>query len=286
MASPRQGDEGPRRPGSKRKPTALFDPSKFFNAKKPTTINITSEINPAPVVPGQNTYPPARPPPTYPRKKPLTLADLPGQDLADLLSRSKRPAKREISKMGNEQSRHARRKRQKLTMTRRRSASPEGFQLPEITPPSPVDPMDLFDHTVGIEEEEHLYDEEPTQERAEGPVLDDWDLARLASRTFEADADEEDNVIDDDEGAWDTTDDSDPILSGDSRDGVLTYADVASSDDEFLDDDDVPVEWPKLSAKAKGKLPARDKVKKRNRKDPYLTSDTSTWYSSDDSRGL
>lgn len=287
MANPSQGDDTRRPPGSKRKHTALFDPSKFPKAKKPTTINITSEINPAPIVPGQNTYPPARRPQIYPRKQGLTFADLPGQELADLLSNPKPPGKRQQTAMGNEQSRNVERKRQRLTMVLKRPVSPDGFQLPETPPPRLTEPADHFDHTVGAEEEEHLYDEEPTQPAEHTvTVKEESPDDETPTHPFNQNvgAEEEDNIADD-EGGWYSADNATSIVSGGSKDGVITYEDVATSDEEVLRDDEQDAQ-PKLSAKAKGKQPARSKGKKRKRKDPCLSSDTSTWYSSDDSRGL
>lgn len=79
-------------PGSGGQPTrnvkTLFDRSKFVNARKPTTINISNSINPVPQVPGQNTYPPARGPRvTNPQDRGLSIADLRARQLPTLSAR-------------------------------------------------------------------------------------------------------------------------------------------------------------------------------------------------------
>ncbi|KAK5045678.1 hypothetical protein LTR84_009047 [Exophiala bonariae] len=81
MASPSgSGGQPPRK-----RPT-LFDPARFGNARRPSTLNLTNPIRPAPEVPGQNTYPPARAPAVDPRQRGISLADLRAQQLANLTS--------------------------------------------------------------------------------------------------------------------------------------------------------------------------------------------------------
>lgn len=355
MANPNQGSGGQ---PTKRKHAALFDPSKFTSAKKPTTINITNSINPAPTVPGQNTYPPARPPATDPRKRGLSFANLSGQQLADILHNPGPLSKRQKTTMGCQPSRFA---------------HEPSFQLPEIPrprPSEPVDqfpttveteeeedledeqidyfdhdigeedhlydddePIDQFDHTVGAEEEErlddepidqfvhdigeedHLYDDEPTDQvdhtagaeeeknlddrppanllqhiigaaRGDYPFshkIDEWlDIAKKEGflDVRDADAESENHEYDDDHADSYETSDASSVHSGDSgnsKDGVIGYDDVSGYADEVLADDD------KDEGASK---PPPKKGKKRKRYEKYeFSTDTSTYYSSDDSRG-
>ena len=69
MANPNQAD------GDKPSPY-LPDLSKLNRAKRPTTINISNEINPAPQVPGQNTYPISYVPPIDPRERGIAFSSL------------------------------------------------------------------------------------------------------------------------------------------------------------------------------------------------------------------
>lgn len=363
MANPNPGSGG-QPTGSKRKHSALFDPSKFNSAKKPTTINITNSINPAPIVPGQNTYPPARPPATDPRKRGLSFADLSGQQLANILDNPDLLAKRQKTDMGCKPSLPAQGPRRPIHQPSR-PLPQSSFQLPEIPQPSPSasadqfdttvgteeeghlddEPLDQFDHTVGAEEEDHLYDDEPLDQfdhtarveeedhldgdepfdqfdhtgraEEEDHLYDDDDPVARYDRVFppakmEGDiSDAEKNKLiawyekakregllntreiyemnncsdddyDDDEEdlgplASSSSSSSSSILSGNSEDGVINYEDVAGYANEALPDDDKNEEASK---------PPRQKGKKRKRYETYeWSTDTSTYYSSDDSRG-
>lgn len=218
MANPNPGGGGQ----PTRNVKTLFDRSKFINARKPTTINITNSINPVPQVPGQNTHPPSRGTGvTTPQDRGLSIADLRARQLPTLSARQLTGLLFNPNSSTEDQ-------RTVMGQTASIPTRQHTFALPPIPPPYER-PVAANENAIPDDNDDDDDDDDLFSGDVEASVDDDQEPLVITEQTSRATQER---------GPCSPNEVLSSLESdGDSDTGVITYDDVAACDNHDITDD-------------------------------------------------